>query len=91
MFRKKRALISFVALCSSALLLTGCESSSAKPADGLFKGEMKLEFAYGERAGSYCGQVNSDGLPDGYGVFSSVNDEGVAWEYAGEWSNGHFE
>ena len=40
-----------------------------------------------ERAGSYQGHAR-DGLPQGQGVFSSVDGNGVPYTYQGEWENG---
>ena len=50
---------------------------------------MSLSFSFGERTGTYTGEVE-DGLPNGYGTFSSQNPSGVAWTYEGEWAHGHF-
>lgn len=51
--------------------------------------QMTLQFAFGERTGTYTGEV-LDGLPNGQGAFTSANDYGVGWTYEGEWANGHF-
>ncbi len=51
--------------------------------------EMTLQFAFGERTGVYTGEV-LNGLPNGQGSFTSVNDYGVGWTYTGAWENGHF-
>lgn len=40
------------------------------------------------RTGYYTGSIDSNGLPDGYGVFEAVNSFNVAWRYIGEWSQG---
>ena len=39
------------------------------------------------RVGLYTGAVK-DGVPHGYGVFTTVNDQGEKWHYLGEWENG---
>lgn len=50
---------------------------------------LTLTFSYGERTGTYTGEMR-DGLPNGYGAFSSVNDEGTDWVYEGDWVDGHY-
>lgn len=37
--------------------------------------------------GEYTGDVEN-GVPHGYGLFSSENSDGVPWHYIGDWSNG---
>lgn len=39
------------------------------------------------REGLYTGEVQ-EGVPHGYGVFHTVNANGVKWHYLGEWVNG---
>lgn len=82
-------------------LLTGCsnnhsvvtesvvQSSERLPEDYVVKREMALDFEFGERTGIYTGEIK-EGLPDGYGSFSSKNENGEGWVYYGEWKNGHF-
>ncbi len=55
-----------------------------------YSGEIFLNFSFGERKGNYEGDF-SNGLPNGYGEFTSTNSEGVKWTYKGEWKDGHFE
>lgn len=52
--------------------------------------EITLDFAFGTRKGTYSGEVNDNGIPDGVGTFSSKNDEGTGWTYNGDWENGHW-
>lgn len=66
----------------SIMLLTGCGNSG---------NEITLSLSFGERTGTYNGEVNADGLPDGQGTFTSVNDSGDSWTYTGTFVNGHFE
>ncbi len=54
-----------------------------------FEGEISLDFSYGTRKGKYSGEVNSDGVPNGFGTFSTKNNDGEAWTCEGEWENGH--
>lgn len=56
-----------------------------------FSGEMTITFSYGERIGTYEGEINEDGLPNGTGMFTSQSSEGFSWTYSGEWKNGHWE
>ena len=39
------------------------------------------------REGKYTGEVQN-GVPHGYGVFVTVNSEGIEWHYLGQWDNG---
>ncbi len=52
--------------------------------------QMTLNFSFGERTGTYSGSVNTDGIPNGQGVFATKNETGETWTYTGEWENGHF-
>lgn len=53
--------------------------------------KMTLKLSFGDRNGTYTGDLNKDGLPNGYGRFVSKNDEGEKWTYEGEFKNGHFD
>lgn len=44
-------------------------------------------FSDSVREGLYTGDIQN-GIPDGFGVFEAVNDEGEAWHYIGEWETG---
>lgn len=44
-------------------------------------------FSDSVREGLYTGDIQN-GIPDGFGVFEAVNDEGEAWHYIGDWSKG---
>lgn len=39
------------------------------------------------REGLYTGEV-ANGVPHGYGLFTTVNSEGDPWHYIGQWENG---
>ena len=52
--------------------------------------DMTLNFSFGQRTGTYTGQV-VDGLPDGQGAFSNIADGQVTWVYEGTWVAGHME
>ena len=75
--KKKIFMLLLVFCCIFAM--TGCDK------------KMTLNLAYGEREGTYSGEVNSEGLPDGNGKFTTKNADGGEWTYEGEFKNGHFE
>lgn len=49
---------------------------------------MTINFSFGERTGIFTGHLNENGLPDGYGEFSTIGDN--EWTYKGDFKNGHF-
>ena len=49
---------------------------------------MTLSFYFGDRTGTYTGDL-VDGLPQGYGSFTTTNSDGNTWTYDGEWDAGH--
>ena len=81
------------------LLLCGCsstedinrieDSTTYVPESYAHEQELTLDFNFGTRTGIYTGQIEN-GLPNGYGTFSSSNTSGTNWIYYGEWENGHF-
>lgn len=96
---KKLAIIFFC-----VLFLAGCSNAEknsntpqGEPSVGApstpetYEGELTLDFAFGTRTGSYSGEINSDGLPNGHGTFTSENPSGDTWTYEGDWVNGHWE
>ena len=52
---------------------------------------MTLDFNFGQRTGTYWGDLNDQGLPHGKGKFTTTNSEGIEWTYEGEFKNGHFD
>ncbi|MBQ9345892.1 MAG: hypothetical protein IJT94_00955 [Oscillibacter sp.] len=52
--------------------------------------ERTIQFNFGSRSGTYIGDENENGLPDGYGTFESKNDDGTSWTYEGNWVGGHW-
>lgn len=67
--------------------ISGCSTQSNL--DGYIANqEITISFPFGERAGVYTGEVNSNGLPEGLGSFTAINDEGTEWTYYGDWKNG---
>lgn len=85
-----KKLIAFL-LCT-CLLLAGCGSSGSTVENASAGGskEMTLNFSYGDRTGTYTGELDEDGLPNGYGTFTSQNSAGGGWTYCGEWEHGHW-
>lgn len=75
-------MILFIVIIST--LFTACGNSVSNK-------QMTLDLSYGQRSGTYSGEVNKDGLPNGKGKFESQNPEGQKWIYDGEFKNGHFE
>ena len=80
----KRAILLFLCLC---LFLCSCGAEQDAPSQ---ENVITISFEYGERTGSYIGDTDKDGLPHGYGIFSSENPDGTSWTYTGEWDHGHW-
>jgi len=93
----RRVLLIFLALSlmlsfSACSLLpkssTGSESKTSTQT--VTDKEMTLTFSFGERTGIYTGEAVND-LPQGNGKFSGISTQGVAWNYEGQWVNGHMQ
>ncbi|MFZ5974748.1 MAG: hypothetical protein ACOYU3_04990 [Bacillota bacterium] len=69
-------------------VMTQQPSPSGPAVENVTNKKMTLTFAFGEREGTYSGDVVND-LPHGNGVFTTLNTEGVNWTYEGGWENGH--
>lgn len=52
--------------------------------------EITVSFEYGNRTGLYIGEYDGNGLPHGFGTFSSQKTDGTTWTYSGEWEHGHW-
>ena len=74
-----------VLIISMLLLLSGCSSNVT----GTEK-EITVPFSFGDRTGTYAGDCDDKGLPDGFGVFSSQRPDGTTWTYSGQWEHGHW-
>ncbi|MBC3803634.1 hypothetical protein GH808_04200 [Acetobacterium fimetarium] len=74
------------------LVVSACSSmpGSAKSADKVTDKEMTLTLSFGEKTGTYTGEL-VDGLPQGKGTFTSENGSGIGWSYEGEWEKGHMQ
>lgn len=67
-------------------------SHSSSDESGYVSRRMTLHLSYKEADGYYEGQVNSRGLPDGHGRFTTTyTNDTKRWRYEGEFRNGHFE
>ncbi|MEL7662059.1 hypothetical protein [Acetobacterium wieringae] len=77
-------LVVFLSGCSLIPGIFGNKSESVK------NQEITLVLSFGEKTGTYTGQLVK-GLPQGNGVFTVSNDDEIAWTYEGEWEQGHFE
>lgn len=74
-----KKLLVIVMVCCLMLSLAGCGK------------EMTLNLSYGDRTGTYSGEVNEKGLPHGQGKFTTQNEKGEKWTYEGEFKDGHFD
>lgn len=74
-----KRLLTLLLVCGVVFSLAGCGK------------EITLNLAYGDRTGTYSGDVNEQGLPHGQGKFTSTNAEGEKWTYEGGFKNGHFD
>lgn len=45
--------------------------------------QMTLSLSYGDRSGTYTGEVNEQGVPNGKGKFTTQNAQGNPWIYEG--------
>lgn len=67
-------------------------SYSSSDKSGYVSRRMTLHLSYKDANGYYEGQVNSQGLPDGRGRFTTTyTNDTNRWMYEGEFRNGHFE
>lgn len=65
------------------------ESTKSELADGFYEGDLTLTFSFGERTGTYKGDL-VNALPEGYGEFTSTSTDDGQWTYQGQWKEGHF-
>lgn len=89
----------FVIIFCFLLLSTGCSSGNSTNSETqtttFSSNQVKdttltLTFEFGTRTGTYSGGVNSFGIPNGKGTFTSKNGEDSSWTYNGDWVNGHW-
>lgn len=75
----KKALSLLAALC---LILVCYVSASAESIS-------RMHYVFMDWVGEYTGQVDSNKIPFGYGLFvSSTPKDGEKWHYIGTWENG---
>ncbi|MCI9627514.1 MAG: hypothetical protein HFI90_12160 [Clostridia bacterium] len=80
---KKSAGIIFIGALICCSLLTGCNRTVQNK-------QMSLKLAYGERSGTYTGEITLlEGHPNGRGRFETQDDaSGMKWYYEGEFTDG---
>ena len=84
---EKRNIISVIIITIFAIFsLVGCGAPKT-----VQNQQMTLNFSFGEKTGTYTGEVNAQNLPDGKGKFETKNSENKIWIYEGDFKNGHFE
>ena len=81
-----RKILGFLVVFTVSLMILGC-GGPQKVSDK----EMTLSLSYGDRSGTYTGEVNEQGVPNGKGKFTTKNSQGEPWFYEGDFKNGHFE
>lgn len=75
----------FLVFVMTVTLCACSKNSGAKTSN-----EMTVSFLFGDRKGEYIGEIDENGLPDGYGIFKSSSPDGTAWTYSGDWEHGHW-
>lgn len=80
----RRAFALILCMC---LLLCGCGNESKQQTEGNI---ITIPFEFGDRKGPYIGETDKDGIPHGYGIFSSEKSNGTKWTYSGQWDHGHW-
>ena len=75
----KKTLALLISMC---LILTCCTIAIAESVS-------RMHYVFGDWVGEYTGQVDSNKIPFGYGLFeSSTPKDGEKWHYIGNWENG---
>lgn len=92
---KHKTKISLLLCCilTCIIFLNSCSNDkyqSTAPTTSVSHQEITINFSFGERTGTYSGKL-LNGLPNGYGTFTSTNEAGTSWSYEGNWLNGHFQ
>lgn len=70
----------------SLLIISGCGGPKK-----VNNQQITLHLAYGDRAGTYTGEVNDQNTPNGKGSFTTKSSEGIEWTYEGQFKDGHME
>lgn len=79
-------ILSVILSLALVLSLTACSTTEETKQNNI----LTISFEYGDRAGSYNGDTDENGLPHGYGSFTSEKPDGTSWTYTGEWDHGHW-
>ncbi|MEO1815884.1 MAG: hypothetical protein ABGU93_09890 [Acetobacterium sp.] len=88
-----KKLMLILAAIGLALFLSGCSlipGIFGNKSESVKNQEITLALSFGEKTGTYTGQLVK-GLPQGNGVFTVSNEDEVAWTYEGAWEQGHFQ
>lgn len=88
----KKAVALLVVLFISLFAFSGCnkdEKAAETEPETSKSQKITLTLQEGERTGKYTGDMQN-GVPHGYGKFSSQSPEGTKWTYEGEFQNGKF-
>lgn len=89
---------SIIGVITIAMLLTGCESTSASTLDNSPKTvqdyDVTITVVEGKDTfdidGKYTGEV-ADNAPNGQGIFTAEGTDNARYEYEGNFSNGYFD
>ena len=65
-----RKILGFLVVFTVSLMILGC-GGPQKVSDK----EMTLSLSYGDRSGTYTGEVNEQGVPNGKGKFTTKNSK----------------
>lgn len=76
-----------IAAVFMVLLLLVSQAACAEEVTSVVQMEYTLVMPDVTRTGLYTGAVK-DGVPHGFGVFTTTNDYNGPWHYMGEWENG---
>ncbi len=69
------------------MLVSSCAYAEEDNREFAVKMEYTVYMIEVDRTGLYTGELEN-GIPNGYGIFTAVNNEGEPWHYIGEWQNG---
>lgn len=71
-----------------AVLLSVLLLFSYATAENVIKYPYELSFQDYTLTGEYTGELGTEALPDGYGVFETSTPDGIACHYIGMWKDG---
>ena len=86
---QRKRIITLLALVCTVLMVVVCAGCGGPKK--VNNQQMTLQLVYGDRDGTYTGEVNDQNIPNGKGKFVTKNSEGHEWVYEGEFKDGHFE